>query len=88
MEVVVLESKAFHALIEVVVKQLQNQFGSDEEWLDTEGAMQYLKITSKTTLAKLRESDEIRYSQPMKKHILYYKPSLKEYLDKYSNVPE
>lgn len=86
LNVICLESAAFYELVEQVVDRLKTENNAgQEEWIDTEQAMALLKISSKTTLQKLRDNGEIRFSQPMKKHILYYKPSLLEYLDKHSH---
>ncbi len=40
-----------------------------------------LRITSKTTLQKLRDEGKIRFSQPEKKIILYDVLSINKYLD-------
>lgn len=42
-----------------------------DKWISREEAMQKLRITSKTTLQKLRDEGKIRFSQPEKKIILY-----------------
>jgi len=86
LNVICLESKAFYALVDQVVVRLKtDNKAMDEEWIDANQAMSLLKVSSKTTLQKLRNNGEIRFSQPMKKHILYYKPSLLEYLNKHSH---
>ncbi|MEM6767521.1 MAG: helix-turn-helix domain-containing protein [Bacteroidota bacterium] len=43
--------------------------------------MEILTITSKTTLQKLRDEGKIRFSQPMKKLILYDRESILTYLE-------
>ena len=60
----------------------------EEEWLDTNGAMAYLKISSKTTLQKIREenSDVIRFVRLSSKLLLYFKPSLDAYLQQNLNA--
>ncbi|MFT4969489.1 MAG: hypothetical protein ACI9O4_001236 [Chitinophagales bacterium] len=84
--VICLESQAFYELVDQVVSRLKTKNkAEDEEWIDTEQAMVFLKISSKTTLQKLRDNGDIRFSQPMKRHILYFKPSLIEYLEKHSH---
>jgi hypothetical protein len=86
LNVICLESKAFYELVDQVVVRLKtDNKAMDEEWIDANQAMSLLKVSSKTTLQKLRNNGEIRFSQPMKKHILYYKPSLLEYLNKHSH---
>lgn len=86
LNVICLESQAFYELVDQVVDRLKTENNAiQEEWIDTEQAMFLLKISSKTTMQKLRDNGDVRFSQPMKKHILYYKPSLLEYLDKHSH---
>ena len=46
--------------------------------------MTMLRITSKTTLQKLRDEGKIRFSQPEKKLILYDVGSIYEYLNKHA----
>lgn len=83
MEVICLETKAFYALVEEVVKRIRNkEHIQQDKWLNTEDAMDLLKIRSKTTLQKLRDEGKIRYSQPQKKIILYDRDSILAYLDK------
>lgn len=86
LNVICLESQAFYELVDQVVDRLKTENNAiQEEWIDTEQAMSLLKISSKTTMQKLRDNGEVRFSQPMKKHILYFKPSLLDYLDKHSH---
>jgi hypothetical protein len=86
LNIICLESSAFYELIEQVVDRLKVANNvKEEEWLGTEEAMAFLKITSRTTLQKLRDTGEIRFSMPMKRHILYFKPSLREFLEKHSH---
>ncbi|WKN45414.1 helix-turn-helix domain-containing protein [Tunicatimonas pelagia] len=83
MEVICLETKAFYALVEEVVKRIQdNEQIQQDKWLSTEDAMDLLKVKSKTTLQKLRDEGKIRYSQPQKKIILYDRDSILAHLDR------
>jgi hypothetical protein len=50
-------------------------------------ARKKLRITSKTTLQKLRDEGKIRFSQPEKKLILYEVESIYEYLGENANEP-
>jgi len=43
-----------------------------------------LRITSKSTLQKIRDEGKIRFSQPEKKIILYDLDSINEYLNKHA----
>jgi hypothetical protein len=54
-----------------------------DKWISGEEAMKILRITSKTTLQKLRDEGKIRFSQPEKKLIFYDVDSLHEYLNKH-----
>jgi hypothetical protein len=86
LSVICLESRAFYELVETVVDRLKkDNNGQGEEWIDSDQAMSLLKISAKSTMQKLRDNGEIRFSQPTKKHILYYKPSILEYLEKHSH---
>jgi hypothetical protein len=88
MEVICLEDEAFYALVETVVRRLKEKEGKKEDkWISGEEAMQKLRITSKTTLQKLRDEGKIRFSQPEKKIILYDTLSINEYLEKHSKEP-
>jgi hypothetical protein len=85
MEVIMLEERAFYELLNRVVRTLETD--SDESlWVEEDKAMQILGIKSKTTLQRLRNEDKIRFSQPSKKIIMYYKTSLYEYLEAHSNL--
>lgn len=82
MEVICLQDQAFYALIEQVVKRVKEKNGvTEDKWILGDEAMQKLRITSKTTLQKLRDEGKIRFSQPEKKRILYDVQSIYEYLE-------
>lgn len=86
MNVISLEEQSFYELIDKVVAQMYERFGTSEpKWISEIEAMQMLGVRSKTTMQRLRDNDEIRFSQPRKKIILYYKPSLETYLDQHAN---
>lgn len=88
MEVICLEDAAFYALIERVVTRIQDKKAATaEKWISGEEAMKTLRITSKTTLQKLRDEGKIRFSQPEKKIILYDMDSIHEYLNKNAREP-
>lgn len=85
MEVICLESDALYNLIEKVVERMKLVEGvSHDKWISDVEAMRILNIKSKTTLQHLRDNGEIRYSQPMKKVIVYDRDSLMEYLEIHS----
>ncbi len=87
MEVICLQDQAFYSLIEKVVEWVKEKNGlKEDKWISSEEAMMKLRISSKTTLQKLRDEGKIRFSQPEKKLILYDTNSLYQYLEK--NVKE
>lgn len=85
MQVICLEEEAFFGLIDQVVERLNEKHGRKEEkWIDEKTAMKLLLITSKTTLQKLRDEGEIRFSQPRRKPIAYDRDSINEYWEKHA----
>ena len=85
MEVICLQEDAFYALLDSVVARIKEQYHiTQDKWVSPEEAMHKLRITSKTTLQKLRDEGKIRYSQPERKIILYDIDSINEYLEKHA----
>jgi len=85
MEVICLQDEAFYALINEVVARINAQkLITGDRWIAGDEAMRKLRITSKTTLQKLRDEGKIRFSQPEKKLILYDAQSINEYLEKHA----
>jgi hypothetical protein len=83
MEVICLEDSAFYVLIERVIDRIKEKPDSNtNKWISGEEAMKMLRISSKTTLQKLRDEGKIRFSQPERKIILYDTESINEYLNK------
>ncbi len=83
--VICLETEAFYALVEEVTNRIQEKQNIKHDvWISDVEAMELLRIKSKTTLQKLRDEGKIRFSQPMKKVILYDRESLLEYLEQHS----
>lgn len=83
LNIICLESEAFYALVEEVVDRLQEETTGKQpdQWISDEEAMQMLRISSRTTLQKLRDEGAIRFSQPSKKLILYDRNSILAYLE-------
>ena len=80
-----MDSEAFYALIEEIVERMREKQGHTlDKWIDEKEAMRMLRITSKTTIAKLRNNGDIRYSQPRRKIILYDRDSINSYLDRHA----
>ena len=82
LNIICLESQAFHALVQEVVKRLEGQAKKPDKWINDSEAMQMLRISSKTTLQKFRDEGKIRYSQPSRKVILYDRASILDFLEK------
>jgi len=86
MEVICLQDEAFYAMIERVIDRIKEKTSvKSDKWISGEEAMRILRITSKTTLQKLRDEGKIRFTQPEKKIILYDAGSINEYLGKHTN---
>ena len=54
-------------------------------WIDDDEAMSILRISSKTTLQKLRDTDQIEFSKVTTKIILYNRESIEQLLEKNKN---
>lgn len=75
----------FQKMVEEIVSRIKDQFQvKHDKWIDAEEAMHILRITSKTTLQKLRDEGKIRFSQPEKKLILYDRDSILQYIEKHA----
>ena len=86
MEVICIEETAYFALLDKVMEYVrQNHQIKQDKWISGTEAMTMLRIKSKTTLQKLRDEGQIRYSQPEKKIILYDADSIRAYLDDFVN---
>lgn len=82
--IICLESEALEALIDRVVlyvKDAHDLKGKEEIWITPEEAKKKLNISSDTTLMHLRNQGKIRFTQPMRKLILYDRISIDEYLE-------
>lgn len=85
MNVICLEEDAFYNLIDKVLKHVDRNLTKEaDKWISGDEAMQLLRISSKTTLQKLRDEGKIRFSHPEKKHIVYDRDSINEYLEKHA----
>lgn len=82
LNVICLESEAFYALVQEVVERLKEKNSiRKDKWIDDVEAMKVLRITSKTTLQRLRDTGKIAFTQPSRKLILYDRDSIMEYLE-------
>ncbi len=85
MEVIIFEDRAFWALLEEVINHFkEQQILKAEKWLTAQEAMKLLNIKSKTTLQKLRNEGKVRFSQPVKKIILYDRESINRFLESHA----
>ena len=79
-----MQEQDFQELIGQIVERIVKKYNTPpDRWIDGQEAMHMLRITSKTTLQKLRDEDAIIFSQPMKKVILYDRYSIEAYLEKH-----
>lgn len=83
---ITLEKEELFKLIEEAVERIKikNRI-SEDLWISDKEAMRLMRISSKTTLQKLRDMGAIRFTQPVKKIILYDRKSILAYLEKYSH---
>jgi excisionase family DNA binding protein len=83
MEVICMETDAFYTLLDLVMKRVQEKTAQKEDkWITSDEAMRRLRITSKTTLQRLRDQGKIRFTQPKRKLLLFDKDSIEQYLEK------
>lgn len=82
MEVICLQDEALYALVDRIVARIKEHDSVKEDtWISGEEVMRLLRITSKTTLQKLRDEGKVRFTQPEKKIILYDLKSVRAYLN-------
>lgn len=84
LNIICLETEAFDLLVEEVVGRLSDKQRIKEKWISDIDAMQLMQIKSKSTLQKLRDEGKIRFSQPMKKIILYDRESIEDYIEQHA----
>ncbi len=84
-DIICLHSEAFYALVNEVGNRIKKeQKLPQDKWIDDAQTMKLLRISSKSTLQKLRDEGKIRFSQPTRKIILYDRDSIFEYLESYA----
>jgi hypothetical protein len=85
LKIIGMQDEDFRRMVEEIVSRLKDQIQvKEDKWIDGEEAMHILRITSKTTLQKLRDEGKIRFSQPEKKLILYDRDSILQYIEKHA----
>jgi hypothetical protein len=89
MNVICIEEKAFLTLIGEVIKYVKSEIKPviADRWIGKKEAMRLLRIKSPTTLQKLRDEGKIRFSRPEKKHIVYDRDSINEYIEAHAKEP-
>jgi len=89
MNVICIEEKAFYTLMDRVIKYVRAGMSPviTDKWIGKKEAMQLLRIKSSTTLQKLRDEGKIRFSQPERKHIVYDRDSINDYLEAHAREP-
>ena len=77
--IICLESETFKAL----VKELAIEIREDEvdPWIDEKETMRLLRISSKTTFQKYRDSGKIDFRRITKKHIVYRRKSVLNFIE-------
>jgi hypothetical protein len=89
MEIIVLESKAFYALLDALTERMKKELieasktqrENSSEWLTFKEACKILPYSIKTKWQELRDNGEVTFSQFGRK-IVYSRTSLLEYIRK------
>ena len=77
-----LEDPAFHALIDEVTNRVIAANKKPDKWISGEEAMKMLRISSKTSMQKLRDEGKVKFSSPLAKGFLYDSDSILELIEK------
>ena len=80
MNVICIQTEAFEQLVYELANLVRTQMEENDPWVDGDKTMELLGISSKTTLASLRNKGEITYTRPTERTILYLLSSINEYL--------
>ncbi|WP_295795209.1 helix-turn-helix domain-containing protein [Mucilaginibacter sp.] len=84
-KLICLEETAFFTLMETVCGRLKEQKNIlHDKWISSADAMHLLRISSHSTLQKLRDEGKIRASQPGKRTVLYDRASIIDYLEDFT----
>ena len=88
-DLICLDSRAFYAMFhELIEKVKQSSALPQDPWVNTEEAMQLLRINSKTTLKKFCDTGQIRVAKLTEKHLLYYRESILDFIEKHSKTAD
>lgn len=81
LDVICLETEAYYQLFDETIQYIQSKIPKyEKEWVNNEKAMDILGVGT-TTLQRYRDLNLIRVSRLSKKHIMYYRPSLIQFLE-------
>ena len=88
LNVICLEDEAFKALIKEIKAEIAAHVQiKDDRWISDIEAMKKLRITSRSTLQRLRDEGKIEFSHPERKMIYYDSKSIDEFLEKNRKKP-
>ena len=76
--IICLESEALKSLVKQLAAELKEE---DYPWIDEKEAMLLLRISSKTTLQKYRDTGNIDFRRISKKHIVYRRQSILDFIE-------
>ena len=76
--IICLESEALKSLVKQLAYELKEE---DYPWIDEKEAMTMLRISSKTTFQKYRDTGKIDFSKLTRKHILYRRKSILDFIE-------
>ena len=77
--IICLESDTFKALVKELAIEIRDE--EVDPWIDEKETMRLLRITSKTTFQKYRDSGEIDFRRISKKHIVYRRKSVLNFIE-------
>ena len=87
MEIIVFEKAAYWRMQRELMQMFQNAIKEatkqPDDWIGLDEAMTLLMVKSKTTMQRLRDNDEIKFTKPSPRIILYSKQSLLAYLKRH-----
>lgn len=76
--IICLESEALKSLVKQLTAELKDE---DYPWIDEKEAMLLLRISSKTTFQKYRDTGNIDFRRVSKKHIVYRRQSILDFIE-------
>lgn len=77
--IICVESETFKVLVKELAKEIRDD--DQDPWIDEKETMRLLRITSKTTFQKYRDSGDIDFRRLSTKHIIYRRTSVLNYIE-------